>query len=177
MMSLSLITAARPNQRGQALIELIVFLPLMFALYSMISGFAGAINGSINQQKATRAYFYYRVQNNPFVPKPDIDNTHETWQEFGMFFVGWMDDMQSDNPIAPCYRITIPMANNGNEQCSGPYSSETTQLIRVGTAYGICGATFAKATAGSGHKVYILPHANGASPLSVVNRASCEVRR
>lgn len=171
------ITAARTKQRGQALIELIVFLPLMFALYSMIAGFAGAINGSINQQKATRAYFYYRVQNNPFVPKPDEADTHSTWQEFGMFFVGWMDDMISDNPVAPCYRITIPMASNPDEQCSGPYSSETTQLIRVGTAYGICGATFARATGGSGHRVFILPHANGYSPLLLVNRSSCTISR
>lgn len=168
--------AAKLNQKGQALIELVVFLPLMFTLYSMISGFAGAINGSINQQKATRAYFYYRVQNNPFVPKPDEGDTHLNWNEFGMFFVGWLDQMQSDNPISPCYRISLPMASNAPEQCDQPYTQETTQYIRVGTAYGICGATFARATAGSGHNVYILPHAAGASGLSVVTRGSCEIK-
>lgn len=172
-----MIMAVKKNQKGQALIELIVFLPLMFTLYSMISGFASAINGSINQQKATRAYFYYRVQNNPYVPKPDEGDTHLNWAEFGMFFVGWMDEMQSDNPVSPCYRVSVPMANNTPEQCGQAYSRTTTQFIRVGTAYGICGATFARAPAGSGHGVYILPHANGAQALtSVVNRGSCEIR-
>ena len=168
-----MIMVVKKNQKGQALIELIVFLPLMFSLYSMISGFAGAINGSINQQKATRAYFYYRVQNNPYVPKPDAGDTHLNWQEFGMFWVGWMDEMQADNPISPCYRVSIPMADNTPEQCSQPYTKDTTQYIRVGTAYGICGATYSRATGGSGHGVYILPHANGAQYTSVVNRDSC----
>ena len=63
----------RSHQKGQALIELIIFLPLMFMFYSMISGFANAINGSINQQKIARSYFYYRLQNNSTIPKPDAD--------------------------------------------------------------------------------------------------------
>ena len=61
---------SKNNQTGQALIELIIFLPLMFMFYSMISGFANAINASINQQKVARAYFYYKVQNNSTIPKP-----------------------------------------------------------------------------------------------------------
>ena len=173
-MSLCMIMAAKSNQKGQALIELIVFLPLMFSLYSMISGFAGAINGSINQQKATRAYFYYRVQNNPFVPKPDAGNTHAGWSKFGMFFVGWMNEMQSDNPVAPCYRVSIPMLSNASEQCDQPYSQETTQYIRVGTAYGICGATFAK---GPGGEVVTLPHVAGANYDSVTHRSGCLIAR
>lgn len=165
--------AAKSNQKGQALIELIVFLPLMFSLYSMISGFASAINGSINQQKATRAYFYYRVQNNPYVPKPDVANTHLSWNKFGMFFVGWMDEMQSDNPIAPCYRVSIPLVKGTTEPCDQAYSKETTQYIRVGTAYGICGATYAK---GTGGEIVTLPNVNGASYTDVVVRNACEIR-
>lgn len=173
-MSLCMIMAAKTNQKGQALIELIVFLPLMFSLYSMISGFASAINGSINQQKATRAYFYYRVQNNPYVPKPDAGNTHTGWSKFGMFFVGWMDEMQSDNPVAPCYRVSIPMLNDASEKCDQPYSKETTQFIRVGTVYGICGASYAK---GPGGEVVTLPHVAGANYDSVTYRGSCEISR
>lgn len=171
--------AVKKNQKGQALIELIVFLPLMFTFYSMISGFAGAINGSINQQKATRAYFYYRVQGNPFVPKPDADDTHQGWGKFGMFFVGWMDQMQSDNPVAPCYRVSVPMAKNKNEKCDQAYSEQSTQYIRVGTAYGICGATFVRAQGGAGHGVAIIPHVDGgaAVAMELVNRSSCEIKQ
>ena len=147
----------------------------MFSLYSMISGFAGAINGSINQQKATRAYFYYRVQNNPYVPKPDEANTHMAWNQFGMFFVGWLDEMQNDNPVATCYKVSIPLLNDPSENCDQPYSKETTQYIRVGTAYGICGATFARNPSGNG--VVILPHVQNAQFETVVNRGSCVITR
>jgi hypothetical protein len=134
-----------PNhQSGQALIELIIFLPFLFILYGVVSGFAHSINGSINQQKITRAYFYYRVQNNSYIPKPDSDNQHLNWSSFGMFFIGWKDFFQGqDSPVMPCYKITIPMqGSNGNEKCEDRYNQSTTGWIRVGTVYGMCGATY-----------------------------------
>jgi hypothetical protein len=65
------------DQRGQALIELIIFLPLIFTLYGLIGGFANAINGSINQQKITRSYFYFRAQNSSNLVGPQIINLGE----------------------------------------------------------------------------------------------------
>lgn len=137
----------KTNQNGQALIELIIFLPLMFMFYSMIAGFANAINGSINQQKVTRAYFYYRVQNNGNVPKPTQTNDHLRWNVFGMYFVGWMDKFAQGNsgtPMAPCYQITAPLGNASTDTCDQGYSKPTTHFIRVQTVYGICGATYMK---------------------------------
>ena len=134
------------NQKGQALIELIIFLPLMFMFYSMISGFANAINGSINQQKITRAYFYYRVQNNPTIPKPD--GAWEKWSTFGMFYIGWKDmftsgdDEAGGQPLAACYKLSIPLAAAGNDSCAEKYTTPSTQYIRVQTVYGVCGTTY-----------------------------------
>lgn len=135
------------NQKGQALIELIVFLPLMFALYGMISGFANAINGSINQQKITRAYYYFRIQNSSMVPRPDV-KIAKNWQTFGMSFVGWMEKLNGDDPVMPCYRISVPGPIPSGDSCETEYSKDHTQFIRVGTAYGICGATFQQDQAG-----------------------------
>jgi hypothetical protein len=132
------------HQRGQALIELIIFLPFLFILYGVVSGFAHSINGSINQQKITRAYFYYRVQNNSYIPKPDAEGMHLNWSTFGMFFIGWKDFFKGqDSPVMPCYKITIPMqGSNGTEQCEDKYTTTTTSWIRVGTVYGVCGGTY-----------------------------------
>lgn len=132
------------NQKGQAIIELIIFLPLMFVLYSMISGFANAINGSINQQKFTRAYFYYRLQNNSTIPKPTAENIEGNWSTFGMFFIGWRERFESNKPVAPCYQLTIPLSANDDDKCEDKYTNPSTMFIRVETVYGVCGGTYEK---------------------------------
>ena len=172
-----MMTAVKNDQSGQALIELIIFLPLMFALYSMVTGFANAINGSINQQKITRSYFYYRVQNNSNVPKPDLGNTYRTWRTFGMYFVGWKNFFEGeDNPVMPCYRISLPLTPNGNDKCGDKYTEQTTQHIRVGTVYGICGATYSKLPSGGNDDVFLLPDADGADFKTVTDISSCIIQ-
>lgn len=131
------------EQKGQALIELIVFLPLMITLYSVIGGFAGSINGSINQQKATRSYFYYRVQNSSHIPGRKAGDATFSWNQFGMFYVGWKEKFTGDqNPVMPCYRVSIPFKGSNGEKCEEPYNKENTLWVRVGTVYGVCGATY-----------------------------------
>ncbi len=161
------------NQKGQALIELIIFLPMMFTLYAVIGGFANAINGSINQQKVTRAYFYYRLQNNSTIPKPDIEATHLNWTKFGMFFIGWKDYFAAGtSPVQPCYRISIPLQASEVDKCEEKYTSQTSQFIRVGTVYGICGATYVNV----GGSTYLLPNVLGFGFESVVDVASCLIQ-
>jgi hypothetical protein len=166
------------NQKGQALIELIIFLPLMFMFYSMISGFANAINASINQQKVTRAYFYYRAQNNSTIPKPDKAMTYKPWTQFGMFFIGWKDyfktgDEESGKPFAPCYRLTVPIASSPTDPpCSDEYTLPATMLIRVQTVYGVCGATYI----GNGTVVNPVPDYPGGDFSALVSRGSCTIQ-
>ena len=160
------------NQKGQALIELIIFLPLMFMFYSMISGFANAINGSINQQKIARAYFYYKVQNNSTIPKPT--SPYENWKNFGMYFIGWADYLESGGdesgrPVAPCYRLTVPLAANAEDKCETKYTTRTTQYIRVQTVYGVCGASYEKHDS----VVQPVPDFSGGDFTSLVGRDSC----
>ena len=161
------------NQKGQALIELIIFLPIMFMFYSMISGFANAINGSINQQKIARAYFYYRVQNNSTIPKPDDGNTHQSWTKFGMFFIGWKDYFESQKPVAPCYRISVPMAASDTDKCEEKYTTNTSMYIRVQTVYGVCGATQMRID----NDVVQVPDSNTGDFTSVYDKASCTIQQ
>lgn len=163
----------KSNQKGQALIELIIFLPLMFMFYSMISGFANAINGSINQQKITRAYFYYRIQNNSTIPKPS-GSTYASWKQFGMFFIGWKDyfesgEDESGRPVAPCYRLTVPLSANADDKCETKYTTPTSQFIRVQTVYGVCGATYERHDS----VVQPVPDFSGGDFTNLITRSSC----
>lgn len=162
----------RKSQKGQALIELIIFLPLMFMLYSLISGFANAINGSINQQKVTRGYFYYRVQNNSTIPKPD--DAYKSWGKFGMFFIGWKEYFGAgSDPFLPCYRVSVPLKASDSDKCEEKYTKTTTQWIRVGTAYGVCGGTYVKL----GNGVALAPDFPGGKFSMVVDKSSCLITR
>lgn len=136
------------EQRGQALVEFIIFLPFMLMLYTVVVMLADAINGSINQQKASRGYFYLRVQNSaavsrPFQPGGD-KSIYQNWTTFGQFFVGWADYLEGVQPVYPCYRLNLPFGGAQTDACAEAYQQKTTQFIRVGTVYGICGATYAR---------------------------------
>ncbi len=162
----------KKNQKGQALIELIIFLPVIMMMYSIIAGFANAINGSINQQKITRSYLYYRIQNNSNIPKPDTNLPR--FRSFGFYMVGWREKFDSNSqPVEPCYRLTIPLSPNSDDSCDKSYSNDSTFFIRVGTAYGLCGATFGKV----GNQVAHLPDTVGGSYQQLVDLNSCTIQQ
>lgn len=163
------------SEKGQALIELIVFLPLMFTLYSVISGFASAINGSINQQKISRAYFYYRVQNNSTIPKPTPgDDSYKGWTKYGMFYIGWKDYFKNQaTPVMPCYRVSVPMKLTESDACENAYTQEKTMYVRVGTVYGFCGATFYNID----QQPHYVPDSRRLSYQEVTDSTSCVITR
>lgn len=162
------------NEKGQALIELIIFLPLIVTLYSVISGFANSINGSINQQKITRAYFYNRIQNNSTIPGPGLVRAEfPAWQFFGMFYIGWKDYFKNaGSPVMPCYKVSIPFKDSPKDKCEDSYTDTKTLWVRVGTIYGVCGATYMH----SDGRVFYAPDSQSISFNSVVDRNSCTIR-
>lgn len=167
----------KSNQSGQALIELIIFLPLMFMVYSIISGFANSINASINQQKFTRGYFYYRAQNNSTLPKPEAGDPHRTWRQFGMYYLGFMEsfDEAGKTPLMPCYKISIPIAATAGDTCETEYEKGSSQFIRIGTVHGICGATYAV----EGPSVIHIPDAKSYNEnfYGLTDQSSCTIIR
>ncbi len=161
------------NEKGQALLELIIFLPLIFTIYTLVTGFANAIFGSINQQKFTRAYFYYRVQNNSTIPRRPDPTLN--WKRFGMTYVGWREKLDGDEPMSPCYKITIPVAAADGDSCENEYTSTdpkpSTQFMRIGTAYGFCGATYDRAN----NIIFHVPHRSDLSYNALLDRSSCTI--
>jgi hypothetical protein len=129
------------SEQGQALIEFIIFLPLMLIMYVTLVSLGNAINGSINQQKITRGYFYARVLNNSTIPKPsDRDQSYKNWSQFGMFFIGYAERKEGNTPVAACYKLELPTPS-GESSCD-KYSGTSTTYVRVETAFGICGGTY-----------------------------------
>lgn len=164
----------KKSEKGQALIELIIFLPLMITLYSVIGGFASSINGSINQQKIARSYFYYRVQNNSTIPGTRSGDW-DTWTQFGMFFIGWRDHTVDGeaNPVMTCFRVSIPFKNAPKEKCDEAYSETNTLWVRVGTVYGVCGGTYMR----NNTQIHLLPDLKDSNFNSVVDKSSCIIRQ
>lgn len=135
------------NQNGQAIVEFLVFLPFMLMMYSVGISVSGAINASINQQKVTRSFFYYRNLNNSTIPRPRRDGGTEpstAWSLFGHQIMGWAERFEGTEPVAPCFKFQLPLPEAANDTCDANYTDTTTQFIRVKTVYGICGATYTK---------------------------------
>lgn len=133
------------SQRGQALFEFFAFLPFMMIMYSITLTIANAINGSINQQKITRGYFYNLIHNDANLPTVEIlqDFRSHSVRSVGMFAIGWSFRPENENQIAPCYKLMSLSKTTRNEECTpGNSEGDTTQFIRVKTAYGICSASY-----------------------------------
>ncbi len=165
----------KEDEKGQALVEFLLFLPFILMMYSVTLSISNAINASINQQKVTRAYFYYRMQNNATIPKPrrfDSSPPYYNWQTFGMQFIGWSRDMKDQNPVAPCFKFNIPLGAKKGDECEKGYSEKTTQFIRVGTVYGVCGATYKRNGSGEINRA----PSNGLNPQETVAQTSCEIK-
>ncbi len=165
--------AAKFNQRGQALVEFIVFLPFMLMMYTVVVSLGDAIHGSINQQKAARAYLYFRLQNNSQISKPQQNasgNTANSLQFIGHNFIGWSDYLEGEEPVHPCYKLNLPFAPAADDTCEEPYDSVTTQFIRVGTVYGLCGASMEKIDNG------FVEQPSNFQVNTVVDTGSCWIR-
>lgn len=133
------------HNKGQAVFEFLIFLPFMMILYSIVLTIANAINGSINQQKITRGYYFNLIHNDSFVPNNEIlnDFRRSGINQIGMFAVGWRMKSDNEKQIAPCYKILSLSKITEEEQCvPGNKTGTTTQYIRVKTAFGICSGTY-----------------------------------
>lgn len=135
------------RESGQSIFEFILFLPIIVSLYLFLVNIGASINGSINQQKVTRAYFFSRLKNNSVFPTPIANSGgmpgNQSWSRFGMFFIGWKEKWASGGqyPLAPCYPLSLPMGKQEGDECNR-WEKSTTQFIRPRAVFGVCGATF-----------------------------------
>jgi len=131
------------NQKGQALIEFFLFLPIILVLFGVTLKITGAINGSINQNKAVRGYFYYLIKGNSKIPNPEELGAMSSGSTLvGMFAIGWMDYLDSMEPVSSCYKID-DLVTEANDTCDKTDSITSTdpvisKYIRAYSVYGIC---------------------------------------
>jgi hypothetical protein len=151
------------NQEGQAVFELLIFLPFLLFLYTIYYTAGNAINGSINQQKAVRGYFYTLVKGNSYLSTSlDLkDNKDHNILLVGFNAIGWRDHSPDQkNSIAPCFTFSSLLKSNTSEKCEGDERDEegSSRYIRLFTFYGVCGPTY---TLGKDGSFTIEPNAQG----------------
>lgn len=139
------------SEKGQALFEFIVFIPFMLLFYTIIIHVAGAINGSINQQKAVRGVFLGRLKGNPTVPVARIAQRIAATEDvttFGMYNFIYSERTINTGgqrqPQATCYKIPS-IGSAEPEDCLNeqyPSSDDSSPFVSVKTAFGVCGMTY-----------------------------------
>ena len=159
------------NESGQAIFEVLIFMPILIFLYTIIFNIGSSINVSINQQKVTRRYFYYLNKGNSTLPG---FNELEGWEggflRVGVSMIGYEDKRSGDKSLGPCFRFNGFLTGDTGETCEEPIRGEkATSFIRVFTAYGICGQTYSY----NGSR-FIVPEGSVA-PDPRSNRANCAV--
>ncbi len=134
------------EENGQSIFEFISFVPFYLVLMSVFINLSGAINGSINQQKAVRGYFYYNLRGN----SRGLDRVYiskisqEGVSQMGYYALGYMEEQVGEVPKTTCYEMRnfIPGAEQIDTCEQKPdYSENVTQYVRVSTADGVCTET------------------------------------
>lgn len=137
------------NEEGQAIFELLIFMPILIFFYTIIFNVGNSINVAINQQKVTRRYFYDLAKGNSYIPSNLVlDRFKSGFTRAGISMVGFADRLDgggggSGEPIAPCFKFNTFFTGNNGEECEAPTSGERqTSFVRVFTAYGVCGENY-----------------------------------
>lgn len=133
------------KNKGQAVFELIVVVPIFVFLYSVIIIFGSAINASINQQKSVRNSFFNQwVFNNSFLPPVANVVNLVDYEKTGLFAVTWADKIIDESPYAPCFPL-ISGLTEGNEDCDKKRSDKNySAFVKVFTSFGMCSANYLK---------------------------------
>lgn len=158
------------NQSGQALFELIIFIPFLIFLYTIYSTAGDSISASINQQKAVRGYFYGLVMGNSYLNNPLelAEFTRFSVKTVGFSALGWREkgNANGTTAFAPCFKFSSILKNNNtNEECDSKEREEEgkSRFIRVFTFYGVCGPVYSEIDSGASKFYWIHPSAQSNS--------------
>lgn len=135
------------NQNGQSLFEFIIFVPFLVFFYTIFYTAGNSINGSINQQKAVRGYYYSLVKGNSYLLTfNDLENLKNfSINTAGFFGIGWFEHQTGNQRFAPCFEFNSILKNNTTEKCDGQerdIPGSSSRFVRIFTYYGVCGATY-----------------------------------
>lgn len=162
------------NQKGQAIFEMIIFLPFLLFLYTIYYTAGNSISGSINQQKAVRGYFYTLVKGNSYVVSlPDLKAFGEkSIKRVGFNSIGWNESIGADNKsFAPCFKFSSLLKNGLTEECESPARDEelSSRYVRLFTYYGVCGPNYFAVNGLEGSTFYEIP------PNGQTQASSCTI--
>lgn len=140
------------DEKGQAVFEMIIFVPLFIFLFTIIYNVGSSINISINQQKAARRYFYYLSKGSSFLPLDFNLSRYRQDGDFsviGMSFIGYRQrdgGSGGATPIATCMKFSSFLTGDESEECEDPVDvteePAATSFVRIYTGYGVCGDTY-----------------------------------
>ncbi len=136
------------NEKGQAVFELIIFIPFLVFLYSIYYTIGNSISGSINQQKAVRGYFYALVRGNSYINSlTDLQELNGgAVKRIGFNAIGWREKSDGAGKLAfaPCFKFSSVLKSNTTEECDDSTREDEgkSRLIRVFTFYGVCGPAY-----------------------------------
>ncbi|MBT3235456.1 MAG: hypothetical protein HN353_05870 [Bdellovibrionales bacterium] len=151
------------SESGQAIFEMIVFLPFFVILLSVMLTVGSSINGSINQEKATRGYFFYLAKGNSNFPGPKSLSEMSALSSVGTFSIGWQDYSEGKLPVSSCYKLNALISKNSGETCQTPEAgSDITRFVRLYTVFGICTSLFRRLTS-SGPFAHAINYSNAAN--------------
>ncbi len=159
-------TKALNNNKGQALFEMILFLPFLMFLYTIYYTAGNSISASINQQKVVRGYYYHLLKGNSYLNTlPDLNAlSGNALKRIGFNAVGWRDhSVNNKTSMAPCFKFSSLLKNGSTEECESDARDEesSSRFIRVFTFYGVCGPSYIKHATDFGDFYDIVPSAQG----------------
>ena len=138
------------NQKGQSIFEFIVFVPFLILMLQVFMNVGGSINGSINQQKAVRSYFFHKLKNSSFFPSLNDLTNLSGIENVSYSAFGWSKELVGGKqPKAPCYLLNnffgepIDTCDDLTEKGEGK-----SQFVRVYSVFGLCTGVFTKNDSG-----------------------------
>lgn len=132
------------NEEGQAVFELILFMPFLVYFVTLLFTAGNSINGSINQQKAVRGYFYHLLKGNSNLPiKADlVEFKGSGISAVSVSSLGWAEERPEENNYATCYKFST-LYSTSEEICKEKAPDpNTTIFVRPFTFYGVCSGTY-----------------------------------
>lgn len=137
------------NEKGQAIFEMILFIPFLLFLYTIYYTAGNSLNSSITQQKAVRGYFYISMKNNSYVnSKPELDHFKDLgMKKIGFGALGWTDKFGGSGnkeTFGTCFKFSSLLQNGSTEECDSDARENpgSSHFVRVFTYYGVCGPTY-----------------------------------
>jgi hypothetical protein len=141
------------NEKGQAIFEFVIFLPFLIFIYTAFINIAGAINGSINQQKATRGYFYRILLHDSKAPNRSTMEFlgSQGLNVIGNTSIGWRmkEGAGGTSGYGACHKFLAFFGNSSDEECDELRNGEIdSNFVKVFTFYGLCANTYMKSSNG-----------------------------